>query len=428
MREQSTSSDYSSRHKYIHMVLPTIFSICVWLISASPEKAVEIITIPQVFVPASAGTNIDKDLAPESLYDSFLLGEIAAKLEDAASEDVSLLLEKASKILHLNETLTVKDVTEGVPQAIHLKEAKGERLKKFRGAFSFVGVLSVIAAIGILATLAPVLFMVGKALHLDVLWKMLIASFSWLRHAVDPLLYNVALLMLIASLHYPKGGSRSQLAILAAGFAVIVFTIRTMRKAKFNHVLLFIWCFSFLVPMALLSGSRFLGFFAVGPIFGALGFIAFPMPFGWAAGFQDEMSLDRCMFVSLIILFASLGARAGLYPIPEEVMRIFETGAAVFGMLSFGLGGLIKSMMGPVHPLSFIYPISWLGLAYLGSIYSYDSLANTSITFVVLWISQFYWRLAGVNLYSVFIGSWVLFFMTFWLKTHTDFLVSLFKV
>ena len=412
----------------------------------SPQKAVEIIPMPQAFIPSndnSSSTNLQNYLAPENLCDSFLLGEIAAKLQGTStnsSEDVPVLLEEASAILHLNGkyNLTVQDVTEGVPQAIHLKEAKSERFKILRGALSFVGVLSIIAAIGILVTIGPLIILVWKALHLDDLWKALLALFSFLRHVVDPLLYCVSIYVLTTSMHYPEtSGGRSQIAILAAGFAIITYVYRTSKKIKLRRadhdtMIFFIWCWSFLVPMALLSESRFLGFFSVGSIFAALGFIALPMPFGWSVGFQDRMSLDRSMLVSLIILFASLGARAGLYPIPGKIMDIFETGAAVFGMLSFGLGGLIKSMDMASWPSfniwSFIYPMSWVGVAFFGSIYSYDSLTNTSITCIVLWMTQFYWRLVGVHMISVFIASSVLYVTSLWLKTHPDFVVNLFKV
>jgi len=409
---------------------------------ASPEKAVEIIPMPQAFIPSNANSSSTK-LAPENLYDSFLLGEIAAKLQGTSTnsrEDVPVLLEEASVILHLNGkyNLTVQDVTEGVPQAINLKEAKSERFKKIRGAFSFVGVLSIIAAIGILVTIGPLLVVVWKVLRLDYLWMALLGLFSFLRHVVDPLLYSVSIYVLTTSMHYPEtSGGRSQIAILAAGFAIITYVYRTLKKIKpgradHHYMIFFIWCWSFLVPMALLSESRFLGFFSVGSIFAALGFIAVPTPFGWITGFQDQMSLDRCMLVSLIILFASLGARAHLYPIPGKIMDIFETGAAVFGMLSFGLGGLIKSMDTAGWPAfntwSFIYPVSWVGVAFFGSVYSYDSLTNTSITFIVLWMTQFYWRLVGAHMISVFIASSVLYVTSLWLKTHPDFVVSLFKV
>jgi hypothetical protein len=107
------------------------------------------------------------------------------------------------------------------------------------------------------------------------------------------------------------------------------------------------------------------------------------MPFGWTAGFQDKMSVDRCMVVSIVIIFMSLGACVGVCQVSNEVMSTFQRGCAVFGMLSFGLAGLIKSarMSGgdycggyfyfcsTTHPLSFIYPLACLVLSYLGSIF-----------------------------------------------------------
>lgn len=283
------------------------------------------------------------------------------------------------------------------------------------------------------------------------MWMHLLLALSWLKDfiepLIDPILYLVPLMLVLTSLHYPEGGARSQIAILAAGFALVAFFIRTRLAARifrrYNvYTVTFLWCWSFLTPMAIITYSSFLGFFSVGSIFGACGFVAFPMPFWWAAGFQDKMSVDRCMVVSIVIICMSLGARVGVYQVSNEVMSTFQTGCAVFGMLSFGLAGFIKSarMSGgdicgglfyfcsATHPLSFIYPLAWLVLAYLGSIFSYPSLTNTSITFVALWMSQFIWRLVGTTSLSVFLASCVLFWTTLWLKTNSEFLVSLFKV
>jgi hypothetical protein len=45
-------------------------------------------------------------------------------------------------------------VTQGVEKAIQLKDERKEHFKKLKGAFSFIGILSIIAVIGIFATLA----------------------------------------------------------------------------------------------------------------------------------------------------------------------------------------------------------------------------------------------------------------------------------
>ena len=76
---------------------------------------------------------------------------------------------------------------------------------------------------------------------------------------------------------------------------------------------------------------------------------------------------------------------------------------AVFGMLSFGLKDLVNSFEYGAWGLA--YPALWLIVAYLGSITSYTSLTNTSITFVVLWMWQFLFRLTGLKAVSIFTSS-----------------------
>merc|ERR1712071_6492 len=101
---------------------------------------------------------------------------------------------------------------------------------------------------------------------------------------------------------------------------------------------MFIWCFSYLLPLALISTSQLIGFFCVGCLFGSLGFVAFPMPYGWVAGFQDEASIDKCMWTSLVITSFSICAKVLSYP-PRSLVDIFQTGLSVFGMMCFGLAG-----------------------------------------------------------------------------------------
>lgn len=454
IRETDGISILEKVKAYRYMFLPILFSISMWIIMLCPQRAMDAIPMKQISFHNVKQSN-ELCLAPKNLFDSFLLGEIAAKLEETESlspEEVSSVLDQAREILNVQDrNLTMVDITEGVPKAIQMKEKQVGILQKIRGVFSFIGVLSLISIIGIFATFLPVMVKVVKVLRLDVFWAYIVTTFHWIKDLImkvlDPILYSAAILIVIESLYYPTQGARAQIAIFAAGFVMMVFFVRTLRffartmRGTLHHeykepsaLVIFAWLWSYLTPMALCADSRVLGFFSIGSVFGALGFVAFPMPYGWAAGFL-EAPMDRCIVVSLVIMTAALGAKGNVYPISEEIKHIFEVGASVFGMLSFGIAGIIKSSDmvwsgrdSSTNPKSFIYPVAWLALAFLGSITSYASLTNTSITFVVLWITQFYWRLAGLTAVTVFLSSCTLFGVTLWLKDHPDFLVSLFQI
>ncbi|GFH46330.1 predicted protein [Chaetoceros tenuissimus] len=173
-------------------------------------------------------------------------------------------------------------------------------------------------------------------------------------------------------------------------------------------------------PMALCTKSKVLGFFSVGTVFWVLGFYDFPFPY-W----PDDL-VTRFSNASLIILSLGLASKSGMVSLNKEATDIFEVGMAVFGMLSFGLTGLEKSF--DCGAWGFAYPALWLIVAYLGSITSYTSLTNTSITFVVLWMWQFLFNLTGLTAVSVFTSSCTLFGITLWLKQLPGFLRSLFKI
>eukprot|EP01083_Nonionella_stella_P055370 146081_1 len=298
-----------------------------------------------------------------------------------------------------------------------------------------------------LATLWPMLKVIYEACHLDVLWHKLISIATWVLKVIDPLIslltFSIPLLVADQALHFPaNSGARSQICILAGGLAIMAFFYRTSKAPTdfvgrgYFEAVSFSWGFSCLVPLALIGASRFLGFFAVGCVFGAMGFVAFPMPSGWAAGFQDEASMDKCMYTSLVIISFSVTEKVYQF-IPQSVMETFQTGLSVFGMLAFGLAGLIKSSIDckdnwisfgdKASLMTVIYPVSWIVIGLIGSLVSYPSLTNTAITFVCLWITQFYWRLAGLTSVSVFIFSCILFYVTLLLKANSTFLRSVFQ-
>lgn len=439
------------------MVLPILFSACAWQITLRPAPVLpqSPLAVPWWSSKRDDGTHSihNKYLIPDTLWDAFRLGEISVRMKNFRSEDTGSLLEEANDILNHKKqyNLTMEDITGGrLDAAIEVHYERQARYRIFQGAFSFVGVLSIISIVGIFTTLLPTLKFLYLVLHLDYLWHRLIHAAAWMLKVVDPLLgvisFSAPLLVVDQSLYFPVNGARSQMNILAAGCAVSAFfyhawrregTLFAIANQKHFPTVAFAWGFSFLVPLALVGTSQFLGFFSVGCIFGALGFVAFPMPFGWVAGFQDEASMDKCMITSMVITAFSVAAKMTSFP-SRRVLEIFQLGLSVFGMLAFGLAGLIKSSRavyddksffgGPAAPLTFIYPISWLLIGFIGSLISYASLTNTAITFVCLWMSQFYWRIAGFTSVSIFVFSCILFYVTLQLRSHREFLESLLLV
>jgi len=434
--------------------LPYLFSAFLWWIILHP-----IPILPQLPLAVRwkhrTSCSYNANLIPDTLHDAFELGKLSVKMNNFHSEDTSTLLQEANDILNNNKenyNLTVEDVTGGnIGAAIEQYCNRRAKYKIFRGMFSFVGILSIISIIGIFATLYPTLKFLYKELHLDYLWFKIISIAAWILRVIEPLidivLFSIPLAVADQALYFSDAeGARSQMNILAAGFAIMAFIYRAWRNEgtqfdissqKYFSTISFLWGCTFLIPLALIGNSQFLGFFAVGCIFSALGFIALPMPFGWVAGFQDEVSMEKCMYTSMVIISFSIVSRTTSF-LPGSIVQIFQLGMTVFGMLSFGLAGLIKSSKasddgflvfgGAVNPMTFIYPISWLFLGCIGSLISYASLTNTSITFVCLWMSQFYWRIAGITAVSTFVLSCILFYVTLVLKTHKDFLASLLEI
>ena len=255
--------------------------------------------LPQLNHLVSWKSNIISDnnnnkMVPDTIYDAFKLGQIANSIT-SDNKDIDLLLQEANDILHKEDfNLTIKDITEGrVEQSINDYCMRRARYTKiFKGAFSFVGILSKIATVGILVTLWPTLKYLYTTLHLDILWEQIVRVAAWIVHVIEPLIdvlgYTITLIVLDQSLYFESSsGARTQLCILAAGMALITITYQIMRRdetsldiTRHRHfiTIMFIRGVSYLAPLALISTSQLIGFFTVGCLFGSLGFVAFPMP------------------------------------------------------------------------------------------------------------------------------------------------------
>jgi hypothetical protein len=444
------------------MAIPTFFSVLVWMISVFHVSLHESF---QPDLPRMAwllgSTRSDKNtmmsLVPRNVADSFQLGRISAQLEvadkDRKQDAARLLLDEARLILQSPVPLTFEEATNGVAAAAKYKVMQGSPLRRVLGMLSFVRILSFITLMAMVATLFPALRLtwtiIPQQVKDDILyaWSILVSMAKSCKFLVEPALYLIPIFCFETALLFPEGGGGAggQVAALAAllSFAPYYYSVRTHtgsldqlgRHGKYITTLTCVWAASFLAPMAWATSSKFLGFFTMGAVFGTLGFVAVPSPFGWAAGFLDEASMNRSMFASVIIIMTFLGSRA--LGVASTALSTFETGAAIFGMLAFGIAGLIKSAKASgddwdygeiLRAKSLLYPISWLILGYFGSVLSYTSLTNISTTFVVLWLSQFYWRIVGFNAVGVFFASAIMYATTLWLLMRPDFVASLFKL
>ena len=141
------------------LALPFIFTSCVWYIALYPTP-----TFPQlkhlVSWKGGISDNVNSQwMVPDTIYDAFKLGQIVNSI-NSGNKDTNGLLQKANAILHKEDfNLTIKDIIEGrVEQSINDYGMRRARYAKvFKGAFSFVGIISKIAIVGILVTLWPTL-------------------------------------------------------------------------------------------------------------------------------------------------------------------------------------------------------------------------------------------------------------------------------
>jgi len=417
------------------MALPVLYSVACWYVLGDSEAVRK--RLPQCFKPAGAPllTTTTTALLPRSVPQAFSLGR-AVERNDAA---------EASKLL---KTEVLRKDLPRIAEAIAQLATRGSPLQQLLGLLSFVNVLGVLALVGVAVSVGPAAWVLVRPVieALKPLGRLVRQLASLLS---DPAVFGMAAYLIAESTrlerHWASNAQVAALGALGVAPAALSWTLRrglpfgwswggddTVKILRFFAF----WFVSHLAPVAVLTQSRLIGFAAVAALYAALGFVVMPLfwTLGWAIGFVSESAILRCEVASVLLLGTWAKAKDFL---PDRAITPFRGGVAVFGSLALGLAELIASSSFVQDEHSRHYYLRnaislglFVATLAAGHLLHSPAIANTSLTFFVLWFTEKVMENAEGTAFwpSLLAVSGGLWWASLWLRAHENFLPAIFAL
>ena len=217
-------------------------------------------------------------------------------------------------------------------------------------------------------------------------------------------------------------------APLAIFFQVLVFIYLFFPKESVFYYSSLFSCQHFLQ-------STFFGYLTVVSMYSGLGFGVVCRSLCWIIGFNSKEALYRCCCSSLLLLLIFVGLR--MYSVDEEQICLpFVSPVTVFGSNMYFLGMLILSWLHarvdiPYWARQLHMCISLLVASYIGFVFGFEGLANTSIVYLSIYLVEKYVELHSEMKWSgwilILILSCFLYRSSLYLHQNPQIILSLFS-
>jgi hypothetical protein len=431
------------------LLCPVIFIVGHWRLLFGPELLLNY--YPALWTTSGKGVEEVLPPHPRNLYQAHELGWYASAYSrdcegaTAGQGHCQELLQQAASVLSLSEISW--EQLKAVRGFLKDLDQQQSLMDRVRGFFSFVNVMWLISIVGILCTVGPVLVLffgpllsrivsamvtnvvvpIGKALH---------------KYGVFELFgYMLALAFSIQGSRYPAGQADAAIMVaLTGGLAFIplwMYSTKLHVHTSGGNEKLFLSITNSLLaatlaPLAVLHDSRLIGFLTILAVYGALGFVCGAFGLGYYIGFNGKDALGRCIAASIILIVTFTIVR--LCAVDLAFMRPFATGAMCLGNVMYFLGMLIASSRfnctygGKYAARQAVMIGSLIAALLVGNIYALSSMSNTATTFLVLWLMEkqmeVQWQSFGIVV--IFANFVFLYFVSHYLHTHPEHIVSLF--
>jgi len=252
--------------------------------------------------------------------------------------------------------------------------------------------------------------------------------------------YMLALAFSIQGSRYPIGQADAGMMVaLTGGLSFVplwMYSTSLHVKAHDGNTQMFICVSNFLIagvlaPLAIIYDSKLIGFLTILAVYGALGFVCGAFGLGYYVGFHGESAMGRCTVASVMLIVTFTTVR--LFAADLAFVRPFATGAMCLGNVMYFLGTLISSSKWLCEDSEYtvrqaIMVGSLVAALLVGNILALHSMSNTATTFLVLWLmeKQMEIKWGDLSILVVFANFVALYFISHYLYTHPEHIVSLF--
>lgn len=399
---------------------PALVMAWCWVLYLYPEMCAGI-AIPLVMrSPAAAPAKL-KDLlplCPDSMAVAFRLGELKAALEahlDQAVENstvVESILTAAAALVGKNRSSVSAEQLLGTLAQIERVESDVSAITRVRGFFSFVNVMWFLAIVGICVSIGPSLYhllhplqqflrRVAKWVFNNIISPTVRRLHSW--QVIEMTMYAICACLISdgqrldddIGLFVTLTGAMLLIPVMFYtekfwGLEIIAKQMHRNRVLQIYQCVLALCC----IPLALIHSSTLIGYAVVLLLFSALGFGVSVSRLCLFIGFDSKSIMERCCLISFLLLSMFIGAKT--VGINITYLEPFSPAIAVMGSNVFFLAMLIMSdgyytnTPKRYRLLNIAMIFALVAFQLFGHLLGLASVANTSITYSVLYILQKY--------------------------------------
>lgn len=432
-------------------ILPIFSTIFIAYITFNPNKLTKVPSIIKLFVKTDTDLSYKNyiPLIPNNLSNIWELSQLEYRLREIEAlsnisinekeEKINNIIQKAKEIM--NDGKINAEILHKFPE--YLDELnKGGVISKIKGIFSFVNFIWLIAILGLVISIGPVIFM--------TIGSFITTIYGAIIYPIVMFLYNTELYILfgylISNILICDGMKVNKewglyISLTGAGFLMLLFSysiklVDLLEKEEERTKVPFGLLTTILYfSLSVYFNSKLFSFITTVNFYTFLGFFAQCFGICYVIGFKSRNDLYRVVWTSFVLMTFYIIIRA--LNIYNYYLELFRSPIQIFGALTYFLGMLIYSSKYYHDEETFsygerqiIFIVSLLLFLFFGNYYNLASMINTVYVFAVLYIMEknveFFSKIEGSLWILIFLISLFLWICSLYLHKHPGLIVSIF--
>ena len=448
----SNIRDDDNTHKILRWLLyPVLFIVFCWISIHDSRRFTS--RLPVLFFTEKLNTSISNFFPPVPLTMSHCWEISRLEFESQQLEiSPNTNKERMNEILEIvaksfgRLSITTEEL-HGISQAIKEKESQKDLASKVYGFFNFVNLMWILAIFGIIISVGPSIYILLKPLRESVLelmkmiWnQVIIPCHSW--GVFELLSYFICVLFITEGFRYRTDtGYYLALTGLFGGIPSLIYSYFLhcpIKPSKNFYIFYYLLSCSFLTPLAIYYQSNLLAWIVIMVVYCCIGFSFMVIGLCYYVGFENEDSMIRVSFSSIILGGSFIGLK--IIGLKNYYLDVFQSPTITFSSVLLFLALLIFSSLYYRGYLGILYHyifkqlimiLAVLICLLLGNVFQIDGLTNTAIVYLVLYLMEKYSELHLECRWNgwilVFLFSIVLYKTALYLHANPDFVISIWK-
>ena len=452
------------KSKFFMYLVPILSTFIISLMSLFPEKIVyKFPSVIKLFT--NLEKNSFKDYIPAIPTDPLSIWKLSQleyslkEIEKNYSNDLNKKKELTEKLI--NQAIKIAGTGKMNAEILHklpkyLEDIeKNSVLSRIKGFFSFVNLIWMIAILGILISIGPVLLLLIDPFldMLMLLWNNTILPIIIFLHknGFFEFLGNLVSIILIADGMKVNKEWGFFISLTGAGFMFLLFIysleykfnnyygLEFSRNKKYSKkidkqkVIIGILTGIIFFSLSLVFNSKLLSFLTTTDFYFLIGFYTGCFGLCYFVGFLNKSDMYRVVSTSFCLMIFYIILRC--LNINNQIIELYRSPIQIFGALTYFLGLLIiSSLYFDEINLTYIqrqiiFIISLILVIFSGLIFNMPSLTNTTYVFGVLYLMEktveIFHKIEGNIYVLILILSIALWIFSLHLHKHSEIIISI---